>query len=925
MIRKKVSGSDAQDTGLLIGLGKSPSGLYEDSSILPNGGAGRDTFVSTRGRQGKQSQEGVLSRTRGCWDQRLSRTGRFSPQGVWSLAAIAQQRENEPVLLCHALALWGVGCTSVAEQGTPRAPTIPLPSPSLPADFVLVWEEKLAAGQGAGWEGIHYMKLSAPWEVLVYYAEELCMRAPLQAHPNPDRNSSDDLLRKLHLPNIMAQQVPKKPVDYYTCAFRKSKLDKFLGSEQHDSYFTNTQRHRIVYEILARTIYGKRKHAEMGIDRLLNEGVYSAAFPLHEGPFELPEYEVLGEELNPRQILYRFWAQWRCWYKYQPLDHIREYFGEKVAIYFAWLGFYTAWLLPAATVGTLVFVAGLFTMGTNTPAQEICNSGGQFLMCPLCDTCGNWNLSEICPMAKVGYLFDHPGTVFFSIFMSFWAVTFLEYWKRKNATLAHHWDCMDFQEDEERPRPEFAAMAPRMEQNPVTGVKEPYFPERDRLSRILTGSMAIIIMLCVVMIFLVSVIMYRGIVSTMMYHTGNTILMTQVRAEGSCMVNLVLILLMSQVYTSLAEKLTRWEMHRTQTQHEDAFTFKVFIFQFVNFYSSPFYVAFFKGSRFVGYPGQYGKLLGMRNEDCGPGGCLIELAQQLFIIMVGKQIASNIQEFLIPKLKSWRQKRKLARVRGGQICQEPKRWEEDYELIECEGLFEEYLEMVLQFGFITIFVAAFPLAPLFALLNNWVEIRLDAQKFACEYRRPVAERAQDISVWFFILDVLAQISVIVNAFLIAFTSDFLPRLLYQYEYDSHLRGYVNFTLAYAPPSFVDSNHTMYKAFRDPHGSQTLFYWKLLAIRLGFIIAFEHVVFFCLRLIDWLVPDVPESLEVKIKRERYLAKQALADNQDVLLTVSGDSSPSGAWSSLCNPATAPLLTAAKPSLFCSCDFLVWQQN
>ena len=30
---------------------------------------------------------------------------------------------------------------------------------------------------------------------------------------------------------------------------------------------------------------------------------------------------------------------------------------------------------------------------------------------------------------------------------------------------------------------------------------------------------------------------------------------------------------------------------------------------------------------------------------------------------------------------------------------------------------------VLQFGFITIFVAAFPLAPLCALLNNWMEIR----------------------------------------------------------------------------------------------------------------------------------------------------------------------------------------------------------
>ena len=42
----------------------------------------------------------------------------------------------------------------------------------------------------------------------------------------------------------------------------------------------------------------------------------------------------------------------------------------------------------------------------------------------------------------------------------------------------------------------------------------------------------------------------------------------------------------------------------------------------------------------------------------------------------------------------------------------------------------------MQFGFITIFVAAFPLAPVFALLNNVVEIRLDAHKFVCSTRRP---------------------------------------------------------------------------------------------------------------------------------------------------------------------------------------------
>ncbi|KAJ8371019.1 hypothetical protein SKAU_G00110470 [Synaphobranchus kaupii] len=743
---------------------------------------------------------------------------------------------------------------------------------------------------------IHYMKLSAPWDVMVYYAEELALRAPLQAQPNPDLNTSDKVLRKLCIPNIMAQSVPNKPVDYYTCAFRKSKMEKFLGCEDQDNYFTNTQRHRIVYEILSRMLYGKRKRAEVGVARLMNEGVFTAVFPLHEGSFQIRDNDVPPDQLNQRQVLFHYWARWSRWYKYQPLDHIREYFGEKIAIYFAWLGFYTAWLLPAAVVGTFVFVSGIMSMGSNTPAKDICSSGGHYLMCPLCNTCSVWNISDICPMAKLGYLFDHPGTVFFSVFMSFWAVTFLEYWKRKNATLAHHWDCMDFHEEEseiekawrkqERPRPEFAAMAPAMEHNPVTGVKEPYFPKKDRLSRMMTGSMVIVVMLCVVMIFLVTVIMYRGIVSVMMFHTGSTMLRTQagnIANISSSMVNLALILLMGQVYTALAEQLTKWEMHRTQTQYEDAFTFKVFVFQFVNFYSSPFYVAFFKG-RFVGYPGHYGTLFGMRNEDCGPGGCLIELAEQLFIIMVGKQLINNIQEFVIPKIKAWRQRREMAAVRGNQAPQEAPRWEEDYELIECEGLFEEYLEIVLQFGFITIFVAAFPLAPLFALLNNWAEVRLDAHKYVCEYRRPVAERAQNIGVWFYILEVLSHVSVIVNAFLIAFTSDFLPRLLYQYKFHKDLTDYVNYTLAYSPPDYNYVNHTMcrYKAFRDSYGNYTLFYWELLAVRLGFIIAFEHVVFFVLRAIDWMVPDVPESLELKIKRERYLAKQALADNQEALL-------------------------------------------
>ena len=212
-----------------------------------------------------------------------------------------------------------------------------------------------------------FIKLHTPWDVCCFYAEDLCMRAPLQAHPNPSNNWSEKILRMVKIPNMMSEEVPNKPLDYYTCAFKQSKLHRFLGSDNEETYFTPTQRGRIVWEILATTTYGKRKRAEVGVERLLEEGVYKAAYPLHDGPYEKQKHTHV-EDLNERQILYEYWARWGKWFKYQPLDHIREYFGEKIGIYFAWLGFYTAWLLPASVIGVIVFLYGVFTMNANVPA-----------------------------------------------------------------------------------------------------------------------------------------------------------------------------------------------------------------------------------------------------------------------------------------------------------------------------------------------------------------------------------------------------------------------------------------------------------------------------------------------------------------------------------------------------------------------------
>lgn len=56
---------------------------------------------------------------------------------------------------------------------------------------------------------------------------------------------------------------------------------------------------------------------------------------------------------------------------------------------------------------------------------------------------------------------------------------------------------------------------------------------------------------------------------------------------------------------------------------------------------------------------------------------------------------------------------------------------------------------------------------------------------------------------------------LIQAFLIAFTSDFLPKLLYKYEFKSNLQGYTNFTLAYAP------NGTMTEECRSENSSYLL--------------------------------------------------------------------------------------------------------
>ncbi|KAI3671621.1 hypothetical protein L1987_87361 [Smallanthus sonchifolius] len=64
-----------------------------------------------------------------------------------------------------------------------------------------------------------------------------------------------------------------------------------------------------------------------------------------------------------------------------------------------------------------------------------------------------------------------------------------------------------------------------------------------------------------------------------------------------------------------------------------------------------------------------------------------------------------------------------------------------------DGLFDEFLELALQFGMIMMFACAFPAAFAFAALSSITQIRADALKVLAMYRRPVPRVAATIGAW----------------------------------------------------------------------------------------------------------------------------------------------------------------------------------
>ncbi|CAL4063553.1 unnamed protein product, partial [Meganyctiphanes norvegica] len=704
--------------------------------------------------------------------------------------------------------------------------------------------------------------------------------------------------------------IPPEPI-YFTSGFTRSRVEQFIIKDR-ESFFNSSQRSLIVWEILLRVRYSCEELANqfqvrsVGISRLLQNKTYSAAFPLHDGRYDKDHPDGI---ICDRRLLYLEWAHPKNWYKKQPLHVIRRYFGDKMTMYFCWLGFYTEMLVPAAIFGVVTFISGLFFMISpfNKPRNDSTNKRVSIIV--------NTIFRMICSFARFfascfNILFSN--TCFTSLRNAFFPTMFLELWKRKQAVIQWQWDLEQYEEEEElRPEYEEKVMTTRI--NPITNKPEPYLPLWNQLTRYVAANSVVILMLFVVAAGVLGVIVYRLLVSVAMYKTENEFFKRNARLVTSmtaATLNLIVIVIfnfvrnfMQYFYPKLVVWLTNLEVPRTETEYEDSFTLKMFLFQFINFYSSLIYIAFFKG-RFFYYPGDKEiseNLTGqLRYDMCDPAGCLFELCVQLAIIMVGKQAFSNVAELLWPIIRvKWN---KFFGHRN-ELSESYTRWEQDYDLAPYTrlSLFNEYLEMVIQYGFVTLFVAAFPLAPLFALGNNIIEIRLDAYKYLTQMRRPRAERVQDIGIWLSILKGITYFAVLTNAAVISYTSDFIPRLVYMYGYSNNtdLAGYMRHELSVFNTSDytdklgpADKNRTewdeicYYRAHRNPpnpnNGGKpygiTLEFWHVFTARLCFIIIFEHVVFMLTSAVAWAIPDVPVEVRHQMMREKKADKESKFEDQ-----------------------------------------------
>jgi len=295
-------------------------------------------------------------------------------------------------------------------------------------------------------------------------------------------------------------------------------------------------------------------------------------------------------------------------------------------------------------------------------------------------------------------------------------------------------------------------------------------------------------------------------------------------------INAVQIQILNTIYGGVSVKLNDYENHRTESEYENALIAKSFLFKFVNSYNSLFYLCFIK---------KY-------DVGCGPNedkhkNCLGEVAFQLATIFITNLVVNNAIELGTPFLEAYLKNRKESvgvTEEQKAMLTEP---EKQYEKSSYESTFSDFDELAIQFGYASLFVVAFPLTPVLALINNFFEIRLDATKLALGTRRPEPRGAANIGTWFSIFNIIGFIAVMTNCGIIIFVST------------------------------------------KTIGEVT----KLPGVQFVIFIILEHLLFLLKFAIDYFVPDAPEEVREHLERQTYIIDILINGLKDPHAEASGD--------------------------------------
>ncbi|KAI9008473.1 calcium-activated chloride channel-domain-containing protein [Hyaloraphidium curvatum] len=674
-----------------------------------------------------------------------------------------------------------------------------------------------------------FVKLWIPFETMCKAAEELMLRMPFVPAASVAAG-------------LEAAGVPYKA----TQPFERDLLEEFVGGKAAGGREWEVQMRfweggwralagaYLVEHLTIRDYSPDRPKARL--NRLLGDGVYTDFYPPHSGPIngqgpgsssnglsflppppddpEAPPPSAPSTVLvppNPRVDLHRDWARvklmWRKGWR-QPLDDVRKYFGERIAWYFAWAGFYTLLLIPLSAFAFVVFIYGLVTAAT----------GGAFSV-----DFAQANLTEVGTVIVTGFAvtFDNALTPWYGIALCAWATIAFEYWKRRTSALSFAWDTGDFKHSEVT-RPEWIGTNTR--RSTVTGRFEQYAPDGVQqglrtLSWCLVGLSIGVVVLAICGFIAFQAWAIRSLAD---YPFAGTIL--------PALLSLVSIVVLDGLYKKLVVPwLLQIENWKKESEYENSYIIKVFLFDFVNLYGSLFYIGVVK---------PWVSLTGVFNRDdwkdtCAFNSCMAELMIQLVVIFLARQWLNSLVEWVLPRLKTWWNERKGKVVRDDDVVEDATRGQyiSDAGRIKYEraDLWADYTKIIAQYGYISLFSVAFPLAAPLALFNNLIEIRSDASRLVLICQRPFFRRAKDQGVYDSVLSVISYMSVMFNALIISFSSTAVK-----------------------------------VSYLDRYGPQ-----NALAAQFGFALAFTGVVLVVSKAAELVIPDVSKETKTAMEREEYL--------------------------------------------------------